>query len=88
MKSRVPAAVISAVFVLGLGACASDRAKAEARKAKAERGEYVEYYPTGSNVPIRVRKDQAKTSESETAQAQEAMRRAQQQGSRAVPDGR
>jgi PBP1b-binding outer membrane lipoprotein LpoB len=69
-----------------LTGCASEKAKAEALKAKQNEKDYVDYYPTGSNIPIRVRKDQLKPSDSETAQAQSVMMDVQQRGSVAPSD--
>jgi uncharacterized lipoprotein len=76
------AAVFGAVASMILSGCASDRAKAQ---AKAERdavasGQYVWYTPVGSNLPVLVPKDQAKASEHETDQTQDAFRLAQQNG--------
>lgn len=48
--------------------------------------EYVTYTPTGSRLPVRVRKDQMKTQESQTARDQQALKEAQQRGGR-VPSG-
>ena len=66
-----------------LTACASEKAKEAAKKDKEE---YVLYYPTGSNIPIKIPKSQAKTSDSDTQHAQDALRDVQQLGQRAVPD--
>jgi hypothetical protein len=74
------------LICLALAGCASERVKAEARKAKEHKDEYVDYYPTGSNIPIKVRKDEAKTSQSETDQAQEVFRTVQRLGQRAETD--
>ena len=65
-----------------LTSCASDKAKAEAKKAKEDSKEYVDYYPTGSNIPIKVRKDQLQTSENRTAEDQKAFQDAQTLGSK------
>lgn len=74
------------VGCLALAGCASERVKAEARKAKEHKEEYVDYYPTGSNIPIKVPKDQMKTSQSETDRAQEVFREVQRLGSHAETD--
>src|ERR1019366_1136476 len=62
------------VITLTLAGCASERVKAEARKAKEHKEEYVDYYPTGSNIPIKVPKDMAKASAAETEEAQRIFR--------------
>lgn len=48
--------------------------------------EYVTYTPTGSRIPVRVRKDQLATPDSRTVQDQQALKQAQQRGSRAPKD--
>ncbi len=72
--------IVGALVTLLLAACASERVKAEAKKAKENKDDYVDYYPVGSNLPIRIPKDQAKASEKETEATQEAMRIAQRNG--------
>ena len=66
-----------------LTACASEKAKEAAKKEKEE---YVLYYPTGSNIPIKIPKSQAKTSEQDTEHAQDALRDVQQLGQHAPGD--
>jgi hypothetical protein len=41
-----------------LAGCASESAQAEARAMKENKDDYVDYYPPGSAVPVKVRKDQ------------------------------
>ena len=72
--------ILGAIVGLLLTACASERVKAEAKKAKANKDDYVDYYPVGSNLPIRIPRDQAKASDKETEATQEAMRNAQRSG--------
>ena len=62
------------VASLALGGCASERVKAEARKAKANKDDYVDYYPTGSNIPIKVPKDEAHATAAETEETQRVFR--------------
>ncbi len=78
--------ILGLLIAAGLTSCASDKAKAEAQKAKENSKEYVDYYPTGSNIPIRVRKDQLQTPEERTAQDQKALQDAQTMGSRPPKD--
>ena len=69
------------VATLTLAGCASERVKAEARKAKEHKEEYVDYYPTGSNIPIKVPKD-TRTSEAESDETQREFRDLQRTGQR------
>ncbi len=48
--------------------------------------EYVYYTPMGSNIPVRVRKDQLKLTEAEEKQAQETFQQIQQRGVRPPKD--
>ena len=77
---RRRALTLGLLTVLGLTGCASERYKAQARKEKADKDNYVDYYSVGSNIPIRIPKDQAKASEAETARTQEVFRDVQRAG--------
>lgn len=68
-----------AVVGLLLTSCASEAVKAQAKKEKEEKDKYVDYYPTGSNIPVKIPKEDAKTSTAQTDATQEEMRRAQRQ---------
>jgi hypothetical protein len=78
--------IASALVSLLLTACASERVKAENKKAKENKEEYVDYYPVGSNIPVKIPKSQAKASEQESEQAQQAMRNVQRNGSTVPKD--
>src|ERR1044072_6906337 len=69
--------IVCTLLLAGLSACKSTPKEAEL-DANGNKVEYVWYTPTGSNLPVRVRKDQVKTSESQTTQDQNAMRATQQ----------
>jgi hypothetical protein len=56
-----------------LFSCAAPNKGSEEKDANGKKIEYVYYTPTGSNVPIRVRKVEAVTPPSETAAAQKAL---------------
>ena len=71
-----------ALFGLLLSSCASEAVKAQAKKEKEEKDKYVDYYPTGSNIPIKIPKDDAKTSTAQTDATQDGFRRIQQQNAR------
>ena len=73
--------LLPATALLMLAGCASERVKAEARKAKEHKEEYVDYYPTGSNIPIKIPKD-TKTSEAESDETQWEFRDIQRRGQR------
>ncbi len=60
-----------------LSGCASQNAQTAGAQSK-EKEEYVYYTPTGSNIPVRVRKDQLQASASETDQAQHLLTKIQQ----------
>ena len=50
--------------------------------ANGKKIEYVYITPTGSNMPVRIRKDQAQSSDKETTDNQQALSRLLQQSSR------
>jgi hypothetical protein len=72
-------------FTLLAGCQTRDEAKKQPEQAKAS-GEYTRSTPTGSWISKRVKKSETKTSESDSAQAQEAMRQLQRQGNRTPKD--
>ena len=53
---RLP--LLSLLVGWALAGCASESAQAEARAMKENKDDYVDYYPPGSAVPVKVRKDQ------------------------------
>ena len=65
---------------IALAGCASERVKAEARKAKEDQKDYVDYYPVDSHIPVKIPKDSVLVTDSETARTQEVMRAVQRQG--------
>lgn len=69
-----------ALTVTALSSCASERYQAQMRKEKAEKDQYVDYYPVGSRIAVRVPKDQAKASAEETERTQEVFREVQSSG--------
>ncbi len=71
-----------------LTSCTVPAKQAEERDANGNKIEYVYYTPTGSNVPIRVRKDALKTSASDTDAQQRAFGDLQREsGSATTPSG-
>jgi len=70
-----------AVGLLGtsllLSGCASERVKAEMKKQKENKDGYVWVYPTGSNIPVLVPKDQANAKGKTTEADQKALEDAQ-----------
>lgn len=77
LRLLIPVSIASALLLSG---CASERYKAEMRRQKLEKDKYVDYYPVGSNLPIKVPKDEAKASTDETERAQEVFRDVQKAG--------
>jgi hypothetical protein len=61
------------LLLVTLTSCAAPAKVSEEKDANGKKIEYVYYTPTGSNLPIRVRKDQMQTSDSETEAAQKAV---------------
>jgi hypothetical protein len=88
MKSKLLplAAMIAAVCLLS--ACASERVKEQARKEKANKDQYVDYYPVGSNIPIKVPKDdpRVKSTQADTERTQEVFRDVQRSGTSLEPN--
>jgi hypothetical protein len=88
--SKLLTVVLGLFMAAGLTSCASDAAKAQLKKEREEQNkpgvEYVLYYPTGSNIPIKIPKDQAQTTEAQTQAAQDAMRDVQRNGARLPSD--
>ena len=75
-----------AVLALALAGCASPKKEAEV-DANGKKIEYVWYTPTGSNMPVRVRKDSVSHDDAQTEHDKDALQRAQEQGMRAPKDG-
>jgi hypothetical protein len=67
------ALAVSLLLVVMLTSCAAPAKVSEEKDANGKKIEYVYYTPTGSNLPIRVRKDLVTPSDSETAAAQKAL---------------
>jgi hypothetical protein len=61
---------IAALSIVALTSCATHSKESDERDANGKKIEYVYYTPTGSNLPIRVRKDEMQTSDSDTEAAQ------------------
>lgn len=57
----------SALLVVALTSCVAPAKVSEEKDANGNKIEYVYYTPTGSNIPVRVRKDQLKTPDTEKA---------------------
>lgn len=73
--------VLLSLTAAALVGCASPTREAET-DANGKKIEYVWITPTGSNIPVRVRKDQLPTSDGQTTKDQDALRKLTQQGSR------
>jgi hypothetical protein len=61
------------LLVVTLTSCATSSKVSEEKDANGKKIEYVYYTPTGSNLPIRVRKDQMQTDQSVTDASQKAV---------------
>ena len=79
MKTPLRTLALALVTASLLCSCASERVKEQARKEKANREGYVDYIPVGSNIPIKVPKDdpRVKASTDETDQTEAAFRNIQ-----------
>ena len=51
-----------------LAGCASEAAQAEVKSMKENKDDYVDYYPPGSAVPVKIRKDRLPTTASTGAE--------------------
>lgn len=67
-------------MIVALTACTTPSKMAEERDANGNKIEYVYYTPVGSNIPIKVRKDQLHPSEKDVNDTQAALREIVQQG--------
>ena len=65
------------MVVAALTSCVAPAKVSEQRDANGNEIEYVYYTPTGSNVPVRVRKDELKTTDKESAASQKLISDAQ-----------
>ena len=74
MPKFIPRILLGCLIGVGLCSCASEKAKTESKKAKEDKDEYVWVTPTGSHVPVRVKKNDAKTSDEVTRESKEALR--------------
>lgn len=74
-------AIALSFLLVTLTSCATRAKAAEEKDANGKKIEYVYYTPTGSNLPIRVRKDQVTSSDSETTAAQKALTDLQRESS-------
>lgn len=75
-RPSLHASLIALTFLAG---CAAPTKTADQPKDKKE-AEYVYYTPTGSNIPVRVRKSDLASSDAESGEAQEAIRNIQRRG--------
>jgi len=49
--------LLSLLVSWALAGCASENAQAEAQSMKENKDDYVDYYPPGSAVPVKIRRD-------------------------------
>src|ERR1035441_9888016 len=75
----------SVLLVVTLTSCIAPAKVSEEKDANGNKIEYVYYTPTGSNVPIKVRKDELKTTDSETATEDKTFLDMQRNGSANLP---
>ncbi len=57
----------SVLLVVALTSCVAPAKVSEEKDANGNKVEYVYYTPTGSNIPVRVRKDELTTPDTEKA---------------------
>jgi hypothetical protein len=74
------------VAAFSLTACASPAKVADEVDANGKKIEYVYYTPVGTNIPVKIRKDQLNDG-SQTASDQQALRKLTQQSSRPDKQG-
>jgi hypothetical protein len=67
----------SVLLIVALAACVAPAKVPEEKDANGKKIEYVYYTPTGTSIPIRVRKDQLKTSDQEKAAEDRVLEQAQ-----------
>jgi hypothetical protein len=63
----IRALTVGVLLVATLSSCVAPAKVSEDKDANGKKIEYVYYTPTGSNLPIRVRKDQLTTSDADAA---------------------
>ena len=73
-----------AALILAVGCQSREQSKEQSATKPSE--EYTRATPTGSWISKRVKKSEITASESDSAQAQEAMRQLQRQGNRTVKE--
>ncbi len=73
------------MMVVALTSCVAPAKESEERDANGKKIEYVYYTPTGSNLPIRVRKADLKTTDKESAASQKLISDAQRMDTVAPP---
>jgi len=60
--------LLSLLVSWALAGCASESAQAEAKSIKENKDDYVDYYPPGSAVPVKMRKDRLPSTLDQAAQ--------------------
>jgi hypothetical protein len=73
------------LLVAALTSCTVPAKETEERDANGKKIEYVYYTPVGSNIPIRVRKDQLKGTDKDNADAQKFLTDAERLGVQPPP---
>ncbi len=71
--NRTRALIAGVLLVATLTSCVAPGKESEERDANGKKIEYVYYTPTGSNVPVKVRKDQLNVSDSDADAQQKAL---------------
>jgi hypothetical protein len=74
-----------ALLVVTLTSCVAPAKQSEGKDANGKKIEYVYYTPIGSNVPIKVPKDQMQTSDDVTAAQDKVFSDMQRNGSAGTP---
>jgi len=74
---KIAFSLAALVLLSLLTACAGTTKQPEERDANGNKIEYVYITPTGSSIPIKVRKDQTKTSSKDTDEAEKVLRELQ-----------
>ena len=80
MINPIRTLLLSCLVICSLVGCAVPQNVAEEKDANGNKIEYVYYTPTGSNIPVRVRKDQIQSDEKRTKQDQDTLRKIQMMG--------
>ncbi len=85
--NRIRGLLVSALLVIMLTSCVAPSKESGDRDANGKKVEYVYYTPIGSNIPVRVRKDQVEVSDSDADAQRKALTDIQRNSAADQPQG-